>query len=344
MSEAIKHECGIALIRMRKPMQYYADKYGSPRYGMSKLYLLMEKQRNRGQDGAGVANIKVDIEPGYRYISRTRSIAKEPIKDIFEQIHAKFKKAKDADPEKYYHDMEWLQKNCAFSGEVWLGHLRYGTHGKNSLENVHPMLRQNNWRSKNLVVAGNFNMTNVDELFEKLIDLGQHPKEKIDTITVMEKMGHFLDDEVQRIFEEYKDRYTNQEITEIIESELDLQRVLERSNKDFDGGYAMAGLTGYGGAFVARDPNGIRPAYYYADDEVVVVASEKAAIKTAFNADYDSIQEVPPGHALIIDKHGEWAMKQFIQPRERKACSFERIYFSRGTDPDIYQEIGRAHV
>ncbi|HAA14292.1 MAG TPA: amidophosphoribosyltransferase [Cytophagales bacterium] len=347
MSEAIKHECGIALIRLRKPMQYYADKYGSPRYGMSKLYLLMEKQRNRGQDGAGVANIKVDIEPGYRYISRTRSIEKEPIKDVFEKIHAKFKKAKDSDPEKYYHDMEWLQKNCAFSGEVWLGHLRYGTHGKNSLENVHPMLRQNNWRSKNLVVAGNFNMTNVDELFKKLIDLGQHPKEKIDTITVMEKMGHFLDDEVQRIFEEYKDRYTNQEITEIIESELDLQRVLERSNKDFDGGYAMAGLTGYGGAFVARDPNGIRPAYYYVDDEVVVVASEKAAIKTAFNADYDSIQEVPPGNALIIDKHGDWAIKQFIQPRERKACSFERIYFSRGTDPEIYQErkqLGRQLV
>ena len=347
MSEAIKHECGIAFIRLRKPMQYYADKYGTPRYGASKLYLLMEKQRNRGQDGAGVANIKINVPPGKRFISRYRSIEKDPIQDIFQRIHKKFKKAKKEDGDRYYHDMQWLQDNCAFSGEVWLGHLRYGTHGVNALENCHPMLRQNNWRSKNLVVAGNFNMTNVDELFNKLISLGQHPKEKIDTITVMEKIGHFLDDENQRIFEEYKDRYTNQEVTEIIENELDLHRVLQRSCKDFDGGYTMAGMTGYGASFIARDPNGIRPAYYYADDEVVVVASEKQAIKTAFNAEYSEIKEIAPGHALIVDKSGEYSMLPFTEAGEQKSCSFERIYFSRGTDPEIYSErkrLGRQLV
>ncbi len=337
MSDPIKHECGIALIRLRKPLQYYIDKYGSPAYASKKLYLLMEKQHNRGQDGAGVANIKVDIAPGYRYISRYRSVEQQPIQDIFQKINKKYKKARKEGNGNYY-DADWLKKNTAFSGELWLGHLRYGTHGKNSIENCHPFLRQNNWRSRNLVVAGNFNMTNVDELFNKLVSLGQHPKEKVDTVTAMEKIGHFLDEENQRIFDKYNNTLSNQEITHRIEEELDLVSVLKRSCKDFDGGYAMVGMVGSGDAFVARDPNGIRPAYYYADDEVVVVASEKPAIKVAFNADYDQIREIKPAHALIINRNGDFSEHQFLEPGEKKSCSFERIYFSRGNDPDIYRE------
>lgn len=337
MSDQIKHECGIALIRLRKPLQYYIDKYQSPAYGASKLYLLMQKQHNRGQDGAGVANIKISIEPGYRYISRYRSIEAQAVTQIFDKIMKKYKKAERDGGEKYF-DAEWLKKNHGFTGELWLGHLRYGTHGNNSIEKCHPFLRQNNWRSRNLVVAGNFNMTNVDELFKKLIDLGQHPKEKTDTVTVMEKMGHFLDEENQLLFDKYKDEFTNQEITDIIEEKLDLKRVLKRSCKDFDGGYAMAGLIGHGSAFVARDPAGIRPAYYYANDEVVVVASEKPAIKTAFGINYSDIKEIEPGHALIIEKDGSYREEKFIKKLPKKSCSFERIYFSRGSDPDIYQE------
>ena len=337
MSDQIKHECGIALIRLRKPLQYYIDKYQSPAYGASKLYLLMQKQHNRGQDGAGVANIKISIEPGYRYISRYRSIEAQAVTQIFDKIMKKYKKAEKEGGEKYF-DAEWLKKNHGFTGELWLGHLRYGTHGNNSIEKCHPFLRQNNWRSRNLVVAGNFNMTNVDELFKKLIDLGQHPKEKTDTVTVMEKMGHFLDEENQLLFDKYKDEFTNQEITDIIEEKLDLKRVLKRSCKDFDGGYAMAGLIGHGSAFVARDPAGIRPAYYYANDEVVVVASEKPAIKTAFGINYSDIREIEPGHALIIEKDGSFREEKFIKKLPKKSCSFERIYFSRGSDPDIYQE------
>jgi len=337
MSDQIKHECGIALIRLRKPLQYYIDKYQSPVYGASKLYLLMQKQHNRGQDGAGVANIKINIEPGYRYISRYRSIEDQAVTQIFDKIMKKYKRAEREGGEKYF-DAEWLKKNHAFTGELWLGHLRYGTHGNNSIEKCHPFLRQNNWRSRNLVVAGNFNMTNVDELFNKLIQLGQHPKEKTDTVTVMEKMGHFLDEENQLLFDKYKEEFTNQEITDIIEEQLDLKRVLKRSCKDFDGGYAMAGLIGHGSAFVARDPAGIRPAYYYADDEVVVVASEKPAIKTAFGINYSDIKEIEPGHALIIEKDGSYKEEKFIKKLPKKSCSFERIYFSRGSDPDIYQE------
>ena len=346
MSDAIKHECGIALIRLRKPLSYFIEKYGSPAYAMKKLYILMEKQHNRGQDGAGVANIKLDAKPGYRYISRYRSVDQQPIKDLFAKIGKKYDKARRESEEGFF-DEGWMKENCAFTGELWLGHLRYGTHGKNSIENCHPKLRQNNWRSRNLVMAGNFNMTNVDDLFNKLIELGQNPKDKIDTVIVMEKIGHFLDEENQAIFDKYKGKYSKQEITQLIENELDLQRVLKRSCKDFDGGYTMAGLTGYGGAFVARDPAGIRPAYYYADDEVVVVASEKPAIKTAFNIDYADIQEIEPGHALIINKSGDFAEFPFIKKLEKKSCSFERIYFSRGTDPDIYKErkqLGRLLV
>jgi len=337
MSDPIKHECGIAMIRLRKPLSYYIEKYGFPSYAANKMYILMQKQHNRGQDGVGIANIKIDQKPGYRYISRYRSVGPDPIRWVFEKIGKKYRKAKKEGKKKFF-DERWLKENCAFSGELWLGHLRYGTHGKNSIENCHPFLRQNNWRSRNLVVAGNFNMTNVDELFDILVKLGQHPKEKVDTVTVMEKIGHFLDEENNEIFRKYKDQYSNEQITEHIESEIDLQRVLKRACKDFDGGYAMAGMVGHGDAFVARDPNGIRPAYYYADDEVIVVASEKPAIKTAFNIEYNQIEEIKPGHALIIKKNGDYGQHQFRKPLQKTSCSFERIYFSRGTDPDIYNE------
>ncbi|MGC1240112.1 MAG: amidophosphoribosyltransferase [Chryseosolibacter sp.] len=345
MTDQILHECGIALIRLRKPLSYYIEKYG-PTYAMNRMYILMEKQHNRGQDGAGVANIKIDVEPGHRYISRYRSVKAQPVADLFKKIGKKFRKAQKVGKDKFRNE-HWLKANVAFTGELWLGHLRYGTHGLNSIENVHPFLRQNNWRSRNLVMAGNFNMTNVEELFDILVNLGQHPKEKVDTVTVMEKIGHFLDEEVQGIFEKYKDKYTNCEISEIIEDELNLQRVLKRACKDFDGGYTMAGLTGSGSAFVVRDPNGIRPAYFYADDEVVVVASEKPAIKTAFNVNYDQIEEIKPGHALIISKSGEFTQHSIVKTGEKKSCSFERIYFSRGNDPDIYKErkeLGRLLV
>jgi len=337
MSDPIKHECGIAHLRLRKPLQYYIDKYGTPAYAAKKMYLLMKKQSNRGQDGVGVANIKIDLPPGFRYISRYRTVDGNPIESIFGKISRKYAKAKK-DKSGDLNNAEWLKENYAFTGETWLGHLRYGTHGKNSIENCHPFLRQNNWRSRNLVMAGNFNMTNVDELFDILVELGQFPKEKVDTVTVMEKIGHFIDEENQRIFNKYKGKFTNEEITYKIEEEMDLQNVLERSCRDFDGGYTMAGIVGYGASFVARDPAGIRPAYYYADDEVVVVASEKPAIKTAFGCDYSEIKEITPGYALIINKNGEYAEKQFIEQLPRKSCSFERIYFSRGTDPDIYNE------
>ncbi|HZY80815.1 MAG TPA: amidophosphoribosyltransferase [Cyclobacteriaceae bacterium] len=345
MTDQILHECGIALIRLRKPLSYYIEKYG-PTYAMNKMYILMEKQHNRGQDGAGIANIKIDQKPGYRFISRYRSIKTQPVAHIFKKIGKKYKKAQKEGKEKF-RDEQWLKEKVAFTGELWLGHLRYGTHGINNIENVHPFLRQNNWRSRNLVMAGNFNMTNVDELFNILVDLGQHPKEKVDTVTVMEKIGHFLDEEVQATFEQYKYHYTNAEISEIIENKLDFQRILTRACKDFDGGYTMAGLTGSGSAFVVRDPAGIRPGYFYADEEIVVVASEKPAIKTAFNIDYDQIEEIKPGHALIINKNGGYGQYQITRPLEKKSCSFERIYFSRGTDPEIYKErkqLGRLLV
>lgn len=306
----------------------------------------MEKQHNRGQDGAGVANIKIDVEPGRRYISRYRSIKSQPVANLFKKISKKYRKAQKAGKDKF-RDEHWLKENIAFTGELWLGHLRYGTHGMNSIENVHPFLRQNNWRSRNLVMAGNFNMTNVEELFDILVNLGQHPKEKVDTVTVMEKIGHFLDEEVQGLFEKYKDKFSNREVSDIIENELNLHRVLKRACKDFDGGYTMAGLTGSGSAFVVRDPNGIRPAYFYADDEVVVVASEKPAIKSAFNVEYNQIEEIQPGHALIVSKSGEYAQHSVVKSGEKTACSFERIYFSRGNDPDIYRErkqLGRLLV
>jgi len=337
MSDPVKHECGVALIRLKKPLQHYIDNYGNPAWGAQKLYLLMEKQHNRGQDGAGVANIKLDMDPGKPYIHRLRTIEPNPISYIFSKIHKKFRKAKELNKALFKNE-KWIKENVQWSGELWLGHLRYGTHGENSIEKCHPMIRQNNWRSRNLVMAGNFNMTNVDDLFDRLVELGQHPYEKADTVTVMEKIGHFLDEEVRRLFNFYKTEYNNQEISLLIEKEIDIHKVLMRSCKDFDGGYLMAGLTGNGSAFVARDPNGIRPGYYFENDEVIVVASEKPAIKTAFKADYEQIKEIKPGHALFIDKDCSISEKQIVEPGERKSCSFERIYFSRGNDPEIYRE------
>lgn len=307
-------------------------------YGLNKLYLLMEKQHNRGQDGAGVATIKFDVPPGTRYISRYRSTSPSAIKEIFGKINDKFANVHNKNPERL-KDAEWVKRHVAFSGELLLGHLRYGTYGGNSIENCHPFLRQNNWITRNLVVAGNFNLTNVDELFQHLVELGQHPKEKADTVTVMEKIGHFLDREVENIFHKYKDlRHTNEEITGLIARDLDIQKILKDASKKWDGGYSMAGMFGHGDAFVLRDPNGIRPAHWYMDDEVVVVTSERPQIMTAFNIPAEKIQEIKPGHALIIRKNGDVLEKQVRTPKEKKSCSFERIYFSRGNDKDIYQE------
>lgn len=335
MSEQIKHECGIALIRLLKPLDYYHKKYGTAFYGINQLQLLMQKQRNRGQDGAGMATIKLDIKPGKKYISRKRSIASNYLEDLFHQIHFHF----DDLPAEKLNDPAWLKANKPYMGELLLGHLRYGTHSDNSIETCHPFLRQNNWITRNLILAGNFNLTNVDELFDELVELGQYPKEKSDTVTVLEKIGHFLDDEVQRLHTWYKpDGFSNMEINSLIYDNLDIQRLLRRASKKFDGGYVMAGLIGHGDAFVMRDPAGIRPAFYYYDDEVVVAASERPAIQTVFNVPFGEVKELTRGHALIIKKRGDISERPYIDQLERKACSFERIYFSRGTDRDIYLE------
>lgn len=338
MSEAIKHECGIAFIRLKKPIAYYHKKYGTPFYGINKLYLLMEKQHNRGQDGVGVANIKLDAAPGKRYISRYRSVSTKPIQDTFEYINKRFKELEKSNPA-LLQDVDYLTENEAFMGEVFLGHLRYGTYGKNSIESCHPFLRQNNWRTRNLVVAGNFNLTNVDELFNFMVSIGQHPKEKADTVTVMEKIGHFLDVENQRLFDAFKAKgYGYTEISDLIAKNLDTTSILKQASEDWDGGYLMAGMFGHGDSFIFRDPNGIRPGYWYEDDEVVVVASERAAIQTAFNVRYVNTKELQPGHALMVKRTGEVSEKEIIKPKKKLACSFERIYFSRGSDREIYQE------
>ncbi len=335
MSDQIKHECGIALIRLLKPLDHYQQKYGTCFYGLNKLHLLMQKQRNRGQDGAGMATIKLDMKPGSRYISRNRSNSPRALRDIFEGIFAHYK---DLTPEQL-KDAAFLKENFPYMGELLLGHLRYGTHGANTIEHVHPFHRQNNYINRNLVLAGNFNLTNVDEMFEELVKLGQYPKEKSDTVTVMEKIGHFLDDEVQRLHTWFKpDGHSNEEINRLIFENLDIQRLLRRASKKWDGGYAMVGMIGHGDAFVMRDPNGIRPTFYYQDDEVVVVASERPAIQTAFDVHISKVQELKPGHVLIIKKNGKISEVPFTEPREQTSCSFERIYFSRGTDKDIYEE------
>ncbi|MFC2147901.1 amidophosphoribosyltransferase [Bacteroidota bacterium] len=338
MSDAIKHECGISLIRLLKPLDYYKEKYGTIFYGVNKMYLMMEKQHNRGQDGAGFASIKLDMAAGERYMSRVRSVETQPIQDIFAQINDRINTALKENPE-YIDNTDLQKKNIPYIGEVLLGHVRYGTFGKNSIENVHPFLRQNNWMHRNLIVAGNFNMTNVDELFDNLIQLGQHPKEMADTVTVMEKIGHFLDDAVAKLYRQIKkEGYNKMEASPLIAERLKVSKILKKASKNWDGGYAMAGMFGHGDAFVLRDPSGIRPAYYFKNDEVVVVASERPAIQTVFNVGYDDIKELDPGNALIIKKNGTVSATEILEPKERKACSFERIYFSRGSDKEIYQE------
>ncbi|MEL7270032.1 MAG: amidophosphoribosyltransferase [Bacteroidota bacterium] len=338
MSDAIKHECGISLIRLLKPLEFYKKKYGTAFYGVNKMYLMMEKQHNRGQDGAGFASIKLDMEPGERYMSRVRSAQQQPIQDIFAQINHRINSVLSENPE-MENDIAEQKRSIPYIGELLLGHVRYGTFGKNSIESVHPFLRQNNWMHRNLIVAGNFNMTNVSELFGNLVELGQHPKEMADTITVMEKIGHFLDDAVAKIYKDIKkEGFNKRQATPIIAERLNIAKILRKSSKNWDGGYAMAGLLGHGDAFVFRDPAGIRPAYFYQDDEVVVVASERPAIQTVFNVPYDAVHELDPGHAIIIKKNGGVHVDPILEPLERKACSFERIYFSRGSDKEIYQE------
>jgi amidophosphoribosyltransferase len=336
MSDPIKHECGIALIRLLKPLEFYLEKYHTALYGLNKLYILMEKQHNRGQDGAGIGGVSFDIAPGKEYMFRSRSVNSSPLPDIFSKIHNEFNKFNSAYP---FSDVRAYKENLPFMGELLLGHLRYGTYGHYDIEHCHPVLRQNNWKTRNLMIAGNFNMTNNDDLFKKLVDLGQYPINQSDTITVLEKIGHFLDDENEKLYDHYKYLgYNKVEITQLICDNLSIEKVLIRAVKGFDGGYSIGGLVGHGDAFVLRDPAGIRPAYYYHDDEVVVVASEKPAIRTSFNLPFHEIKEVGPGNALIIKKDGEVREVNITEPTEKKSCSFERIYFSRGTDEDIYQE------
>ncbi|MDA0380462.1 MAG: amidophosphoribosyltransferase [Bacteroidetes bacterium] len=338
MSDAIKHECGIALIRLLKPLEYYKKKYGTAFYAVNKMYLMMEKQHNRGQDGAGIATIKFDMQAGERYIARVRSAEKQPIQDIFDQINSRIQGVLDAHPEEH-DNLDFLKKQIPYLGELMLGHVRYGTFGQNSIESVHPFLRQNNWMHRNLIVAGNFNMTNVQEMFNELVRIGQHPKAMSDTVTVMERIGHFLDDAVAKLYKDAKrEGYNKREASSIIAERLDVARILRKAAKNWDGGYAMAGLIGHGDAFVLRDPAGIRPAYYYKDDEIVVVASERPAIQTVFNVKKEHIHEIEPGQALIVKKSGDFALEQVLEATEKKACSFERIYFSRGSDEDIYKE------
>jgi len=342
MSELIKHECGIATLRLLKPLSFYQKKYGSAFYGINKMYLMLEKQHNRGQDGAGFASVKLDMEPGNRYISRVRSNEAQPIQDIFKKINERINEEVELHPE-ILEDIDSQKKHLPYLGEVYLGHVRYGTFGKNGIESVHPFLRQNNWMHRNLIVAGNFNMTNVNELFENLVELGQHPKEKADTVTVMEKIGHFLDSEVGKLYKKLKEKgYNKKEASPHIVEQLKVHKILKKSSKDWDGGYVIAGMLGHGDSFVLRDPNGIRPAYYYKDDEVVVVASERPVIQTAFNVDYEDVHELEPGQAIITKKDGSVHFKTILEPGERKACSFERIYFSRGSDAEIYKE--RKHL
>src|SRR5690554_3874489 len=338
MSDSIKHECGIAVLRLLKPLEYYKEKYGSAFYGVEKMYLLLEKQHNRGQDGAGLASVKFDVEAGERYISRIRSNDPQPIQDIFTQINQRINTSLNENPDKE-NDVKWQKQNIPYIGELFLGHVRYGTYGQNSIENVHPFLRLNNWMHRNLIVAGNFNMTNVKTLFENLVELGMHPKEMTDTVTVMENIGHFLDEEVLDLYQECKNEgLSKRESSPEIAERINIGKILKRASKFWDGGYAMAGLLGHGDGFILRDPAGIRPAYFYQDDEIVVVASERPVIQTAFNVPFEEIREINPGNALIIKKNGKVYQEEIIPALPKKACSFERVYFSRGSDAKIYEE------
>lgn len=338
MSDSIKHECGIAFVRLLKPLDFYLKKYGTPFYGLNKMQILMEKQHNRGQDGAGLANIKLYPKPGHVYINRIRSNDATPIKDIFQRIHQKIETAVAADPS-ILKNPTWLKEHMEFTGEVFLGHLRYGTFGKNNIENVHPVSRENNWMTRSLVVAGNFNLTNIDELYGRLVDLGQYPSAKTDTVTILERIGHFLDRENEDKYRYFKEKgYSKREITDLLAQHIDLKEILSLSARRWDGGYVIGGMIGHGDAFVMRDPCGIRPAYYYIDDEVIVAASERAVIQTTFNVSYDSVLELTPGHALMVRRDGNYSIERFIAAQEVRPCSFERIYFSRGSDQDIYKE------
>lgn len=338
MSDQVKHECGIVLIRLLKPLEYYQEKYGTWMYGLNKLYLLMEKQHNRGQDGAGAVNLKIDQPVGKKYFHRTRSNKSNPIKDVFKNIHEPIEQIAATQPE-LLNDVKWAKENLPFAGELYMGHLRYGTFGNSNIDYVHPVMRENNWKSRNLVLAGNFNLTNVDEIFNALVELGQHPKDYTDTVTILENVGHFLDEENQNKFRQFKNEgYSNRDISTLIERDLDVRKILERSSRRWDGGYAIAGMIGHGDAFVMRDPWGIRPAYYYHDDEIVVVASERPVIQTAINVRSVQVQDLKPGHAIIIKKDGRVTEELVQVPQQRRSCSFERIYFSRGSDRNIYQE------
>jgi amidophosphoribosyltransferase len=338
MSEQIKHECGIALIRLLKPLEFYQYKYGTWRYGLNKLYLLMEKQHNRGQDGAGVACVNFDLAPGQKFISRYRSAESAAINAVFRKISSDFKKPERKKPERF-KDAVWAKENLPFAGELYMGHLRYGTYGKNKLDNVHPVMRENNWKSRNLVLAGNFNLTNVEEQFHKLIELGQHPKDYSDTVTILEKIGHFLDVENQELFDQFKSEgHSNIEISKLIAEQLDVAKILSEASKRWDGGYVIGGLLGHGDAFVYRDPWGIRPGFYYRDDEIVVAASERPVIQTVMNVSAEKVHEIDPGHAVIVKRNGQVSLEEIRTPEIKKACSFERIYFSRGSDRDIYRE------
>ena len=337
MSDPIKHECGIAMIRLLKPLEYYRVKYGTWMYGLNKLYLLMEKQHNRGQDGAGVANLKLDLDPGKPYIFRHRTNEREPIRRVFEAINNEF--AWSVENPEQFNDPKFAYEHFPFAGELFLGHLRYGTFGRNNINSVHPVIRSNNWKSRSLVLAGNFNLTNVDELYENLLEIGQHPIDYSDTVTMLENVGHFLDDEVERLYRELKSKgYNKSEISPIIAERLDVPAILKESSERWDGGYAVGGLIGHGDAFVMRDPNGIRPAFWYQDDELIVVASERPVIQTVLDVQANTINEVEPGHALVVKKNGNVSMNSIRQGEKKTACSFERIYFSRGSDKDIYRE------
>jgi amidophosphoribosyltransferase len=338
MSELIKHECGIALIRLLKPLEYYQLKYGTWRYGLQKLYLLMEKQHNRGQDGAGVVSLKLNVAPGSKYIHRQRSIEDSAINDVFKKIYDHYSEIEDKNPV-LLSDPHWAKEKLPFAAEIYLGHLRYGTFGSNNIDSVHPVLRENNWKTRNLALAGNFNLTNVDEIFNHLIELGQHPKDYSDTVTILENVGHFLESEVQRKFILFKTQgFENKDISHLIGEHLDVASILRESSKRWDGGYAIAGLIGHGDSFVMRDPSGIRPAFYYYDDEIAVVASERPVIQTVMNVDTELVHELKPGNAIIIKKNGFITIDEIRPATERRSCSFERIYFSRGSDKDIYNE------
>ena len=338
MSDSIKHECGIAFIRLLKPLEYYQAKYGTWKYGLNKLYLLMEKQHNRGQDGAGVAFCKLDAKPGTEYLTRLRSNKNSPIAKIFNTINSPYVEIQKTNPD-LLKDANWVQQNTPYAADIYMGHLRYGTFGGNDIANTHPVSRENNWKTRNLMLAGNFNLANMDELFDKLLELGQHPRGYTDIVTILEKIGHFLDRENQKLFQEYKAKgMDNVEISNIISEKLNVPNVLREASKYWDGGYVIAGIIGNGDSFIARDPSGIRPAFYYADDEVVVAASERPVIQTVFNVPIEKVKEVTPGNILVIKRNGTIINEQIREPLEKRACSFERIYFSRGSDADIYTE------